>query len=384
VPAPSIGDLAAATPATRDRYVDLLRGLSIVTVVFGHYLIALIHWEGGRIFVHNAVGHQSGLWLATWLVQVMPIFFFVGGFSNLVGWRSAQARGLRAGEFVGLRLRRLARPTLVFVGVWLVIELGLRLAGAGAEGVLRSTFLPFGPMWFLLVYGFVVALAPATIRLHDQFGWRVPAALAAGVALVDLARFGFDVPGVGWLNLALVWLAVHQLGYLYGDGGDAAPLLAVGRRGWALIMAGGLGLLVVLTNLTLFMDELFYPRSMVGVDIESVSNMSPPSLAIVGLAVWQVGAAMWLREPVRRWLDRPGPWQATIAVNSVIMTVFLWHLSALLVAILVLYPLGLGHEVTATGRWWLERPVWVLAPLLLLVPLVVVFRRFERPAGRAR
>jgi Acyltransferase family len=376
---PTVADLAAATPATRDRYVDFLRGFSIVTVVFGHYLIALIHWEGGRIFVHNAVGHQSGLWLATWLLQVMPIFFFVGGFSNLVGWRSAADRGISAPRFVGLRLRRLARPTLVFVGVWLVVESGLRLTGRGAAGVLRSTFLPFGPMWFLVVYGFVVALAPITIRLHDRFGWRVPVAFGAGVAAVDLARFGFDVPGVGWLNLALLWLAVHQLGYLYADGGEAAPLVAAGRRGWALMMAGGLGLMVVLTNLELFADELFYPRSMVGVDIEPVSNMSPPSLAIVGLAVWQVGLAMWLREPVRRWLARPGPWQATIAVNGVIMTVFLWHLSALLVTIVALYPLDLGQEVTATARWWLERPIWVIGPLLVLVPVVAVFRRFERP-----
>jgi fucose 4-O-acetylase-like acetyltransferase len=67
--------LARATPAARDRYVDFLRAFSIVAVVLGHWSIALIHWEGGRIFVQNAVGHQSGLWLATWVLQVMPLFF---------------------------------------------------------------------------------------------------------------------------------------------------------------------------------------------------------------------------------------------------------------------------------------------------------------------
>lgn len=75
--------LARATPATRDRYVDLLRAFSIVAVVVGHWSIALIHWEDGRIFVQNAVGHQSGLWIATWVLQVMPLFFFVGGFPTL-------------------------------------------------------------------------------------------------------------------------------------------------------------------------------------------------------------------------------------------------------------------------------------------------------------
>ena len=376
--APSIGDLAAATPATRDRYVDFLRAFSIISVVVGHFLIALIHWEDGRIFVHNVVGHQSGAWLATWILQVMPVFFFVGGFSNFVGWRSASARGDSAGTFVRARLRRLLTPTAVFIAVWVFIEIVLRIADLGAGGVLRSTFLPFGPMWFLAVYGFVIALAPLTIRWHDRWGWRVPATFAAAVAVVDLLRFGFDVSGVGWLNLALVWLAVHQLGYFYADDGGEAPLVGVGRRGWIAMIGGGLTLLVVLTNLELLMDELFYPRSMVGVDIEPVSNMSPPSLAIIGLAAWQIGLAMWLREPVRRWLQRPGPWQATIAVNSVIMTVFLWHLSALMITILVLYPLGLGQEITATARWWLERPIWVFGPLVVAVPLVAVFRRFER------
>ena len=376
----SIADLAAATPATRDRYVDFLRAFSIVTVVVGHYLIALIHWDDGRIFVHNVVGHQSGAWLATWVLQVMPIFFFVGGFSNFVGWRSAAARGEDIRSFVRARLRRLLRPTLVFVGVWAAIEVILRIAGLGADGMLRSTFLPFGPMWFLAVYGFVAAAAPMTIRLHDRWGWRIPAGIVATVALIDVARFGFDVPGIGWFNLALVWLAVHQAGYFYADGGEAAPLVIAGRKAWGIMIGAGLGLLIMLTNLELFMDELFYPRSMVGVDIEPVSNMSPPSLAIVGLAVWQIGLAMWVREPVRRWLQRPGPWQGTIAVNSVIMTVFLWHLTALLVTILALYPLGLGEEVTATVRWWVERPVWILVPLVVLVPITALFRRFERAA----
>ena len=34
--------LAAATPTTRNRYVDLLRLLAIGVVVFGHWLIAIV------------------------------------------------------------------------------------------------------------------------------------------------------------------------------------------------------------------------------------------------------------------------------------------------------------------------------------------------------
>jgi hypothetical protein len=241
-------------------------------------------------------------------------------------------------------------------------------------------------MWFLFVYAFVVLLAPATIKLHDRLGWRVPAAAVATVALIDVLRFGFDVPDIGWLNLALVWLAIHQVGYFYADRRGASTqqadtsgkLVRAGKRTWLIMIVVGLTTLVVLTNLELVTPGLSYPRSMVGVDIEPVSNMSPPSLAILALASWQIGLAMWLRDPVNRWLQQPRPWKATIAVNSMIMTLFLWHLTALLIAILLLYPVALGHETESTLRWWLERPIWMLAPLVVLAPIVAVFRRFER------
>ena len=61
------------------------------------------------------------------------------------------------------------------------------------------------------------------------------------------------------------------------------------------------------------------------------------------------------------------------------MTLFLWHMTAYLLAILLLWPLGFGHETDSTVRWWLERSVWVLVPGAILAGLVAIFGRFERP-----
>src|SRR3989304_5134917 len=119
-----------------------------------------------------------------------------------------------------------------------------------------------------------------------------------------------------------------------------------------MVCFGLLGL-IVLTNLVTFTDALWYPRSMVGVDIEPVSNMSPPSLAILALTVWQGGGGVVLRIPGNA---------RVVLINSMIMTMFLWHLTALVLAILVLHPLGFGLEARTSLRWWLERPLWVLAP----------------------
>jgi Acyltransferase family len=106
----SVDELAAATPKTRDRYMDFLRAASIAAVVFGHWFIGVIHLESGLVYLTSAVGLSSGLWLGTWLFQVMPIFFFVGGFSNLTAYESFRRRGDTTGTFVRSRLERLLRP----------------------------------------------------------------------------------------------------------------------------------------------------------------------------------------------------------------------------------------------------------------------------------
>lgn len=117
---------------------------------------------------------------------------------------------------------------------------------------------------------------------------------------------------------------------------------------------------------------------MVGTDVERLSNMNPPTLCIVALAIWLIGAAMLLRSRANRWLASKRRWMAVIAANSLIMTVFLWRLTAYLVTILLLYPLGLGHPTDSTASWWLQRPIWLLAPAVVLLPFVTVFGRFER------
>ena len=69
-------------------------------------------------------------------------------------------------------------------------------------------------------------------------------------------------------------------------------------------------------------------------------------------------------------------------VNGVIMTLFLWHMTAYLLAILLLWPLGLGREHDSTPAWWLQRIIWLVVPGAILVGLVAIFGRFERPRSR--
>jgi peptidoglycan/LPS O-acetylase OafA/YrhL len=173
---------------------DFLRAFSILVVVFGHWFIALIWREGGEIGVHNAIGVTRGLWLITWLFQVMPVFFFVGGFSNLKTYEAMRARGESVSDFWRVRFERLLKPTAVFVGIWLAIQAGLYLVDAGGTGIIRGGMLPFGPLWFLLVYLGVILLTPPAVLLHRRAQVFVPAVMVAVVVMMDVLRFAFGVP----------------------------------------------------------------------------------------------------------------------------------------------------------------------------------------------
>ena len=169
--------MAARTPADRDRYVDLLRAFSITIVVLGHWLIAIIDHDGNYVRVYSAVGVTRGLWLLTWVLQVMPLFFFVGGFSNLKTYEAARRRGESYATFMRGRLARLLTPTAVFLGIWIAIQVVLHVAGVGGDGIVRVSFLPFGPLWFLIVYMAVVALTPVMVALHQHARPWVPVIL---------------------------------------------------------------------------------------------------------------------------------------------------------------------------------------------------------------
>jgi phosphoglycerol transferase MdoB-like AlkP superfamily enzyme len=93
---------------------------------------------------------------------------------------------------------------------------------------------------------------------------------------------------------------------------------------------------------------------------------------------------MVLRPALTRWLRRARVWAAVVALNSVIMTLFLWHMTAYLIAVLFLWPLGLGRQGDTTASWWTERALWEIVPAIILIGLVAVFGRFERPRARTR
>jgi hypothetical protein len=175
---------------------------------------------------------------------------------------------------------------------------------------------------------------------------------------------------VGWTAYAWVWLLAHELGFWWRDA-------RLPSRGAVALAAAGLAALVGLTTVG------GYPVSMVGVPGER-TNTSPPSLALVALAVAHFGLLSLLRPHLDRWLQRPRVWRRVVAANGMVMTAYLWHMTALAAGVVLLLPTGwFPQDAPGSGAWWSWRPAWLAVLGLLLVPLLAVFARIESRAGRA-
>ncbi|ELS58008.1 acyltransferase family protein [Streptomyces viridochromogenes] len=363
-------ELAKRTPPQRERYVDLLRALAILIVVLGHWMVIVV--TGGPSGPNGFSALEVLPWgrPITWLVQVMPVFFMVGGFANAASLTSHTGRGGDIADWLLDRSARLVRPTTALLVTLAAAALIVRLAGVDPAHVGRAVWLAAIPLWFLLVYLVVVFLTPLMYRLHRLAGLAVPLVLVGLVAAGDVARLALDAPTLQLGNYLFAWLAVHQIGFAWQDGrlpvrpGVGVPLLV-----------GGSGLAVLLTVAGP------YPVSMVDYAGMPLRNLSPPTLALLALATAQLGLALLLRDSGERWMQRLGAWMAVIAVNSVILTVLLWHMSAFVLVATVVYTSGLfplPQPPEDTGSWLLWKLPWLALLFSVLGALLAVFGRIER------
>ena len=367
-------DLARQAPSTRNRYVDFLRAASIMVVVFGHWLLfAPQMLPDGPVF-GNLLSVTTWTHYLTWIVQVMPIFFLVGGYANAVSWRSAQRRGEPYGAWLRARLRRLLLPVVPLLAVWAAGAFILLQTAIDPDVIRMASQAALVPVWFLATYVAVVALTPVTLRAWDRHGWTAIVVTAALAGLMDLLSLGLGLEVAGYFNYLFVWGTVHSLGYAWAD----SRIGGVTRR----LVASAMGL--VSTAALVIWGP--YPVAMVGLDTAGVTNSQPPKVTLVALALFQGGLLLALEGPASRWLARERVWAGVVLISGRIMTIYLWHMTAMVVLVGASLLLdGFGLEVAAgTDQWWLTRPLWLAALMATTIPFISVFGRYERPGPDLR
>jgi peptidoglycan/LPS O-acetylase OafA/YrhL len=367
--------IEAATPPGRDRAIDGLRAFAILGVVVGHFLVmALTVGSDRALHVTSPLIHLSAFAPLSWVLQMLGLFFLVGGYSAAKSL--ARAEGYRA--WAGRRTRRLVRPVVVVVVALSVALPVLTVAGVPRETLRTSVVLVVQPLWFIGIYAAITALTPVAIAMTRRLGaWAALPGFVL-VAVVDLLRYGPwgpELPGwLGLVNLLPGWSFAYLLGVAWARG-------RVGRRGALLLAAGGAVLMLLLVG------YLGYPASMVGVPGNGRTNAHPPSLLVLALAAVQCGLAIVLHDRLAALLRRPGLWAAVALANLSAMTIFCWHQVALMTlsgGALAFAPGGLPglHDEPADLGWAAHRLAWLPVYVAVLAGYVLAARRFETPRGR--
>jgi hypothetical protein len=259
------------------------------------------------------------------------------------------------------RCTRLYRPVFYYLAFWI-----------SALAILRY-FLPehvYEPiagisiqlLWFLGAYVLVLAAVPLLARITTTGGLvGAVAGTYAFIAMIDAIRItDHGPPGLGFLNL-LAWLIPGMLGVAY-----RRHLLG----GRAAMMLGAVMLSVNLALLWLGPYEL----SLVGIDTQQLKNMTPPSLLLAGHAIMMCAFAIAAAPAIARWACRPRVWWLTAIGNSGAMTLYLWHIPALLFMHLAFDYLG-HPRYDALAPGFIARSILQLVMMAVLVATVFVALR---------
>ncbi|GGQ85278.1 acyltransferase family protein [Couchioplanes azureus] len=368
--------IAAGTPLGRERVVDGLRAIAMLGVVAGHWLVTgLTAGPAGDLHQASPLSAMPGLTPLTWALQTLGLFFFVAGYAAAHGLGRARQRGGSAGSWLAGRARRLLPPVAVFLGVWLLILTALRHTAADPWTLHTLGTLAVSPLWFVLVLALLLPLTPPALGAVDRVGAAAALLPLGALTAMDALRYLLwpGMPGwLGYLNCVTAWLVPYTLGVAAARGRLAGPrrgrgLLVAGVAGGALLIAAG------------------YPASLVGVPGDGRSNLDPPSLLTAALSAAQIGLALLLWARMDRGLRHPGWWAAVAGLNLRVMTIFLWHQSALLAVAVLGHALagartGLVGPPDSAG-WIAYRLLWLPVVAVALAALCLLFRRAESRGG---
>jgi fucose 4-O-acetylase-like acetyltransferase len=363
---PVAGSAAAGETARRDPVMDLARVICLTLVVVGHlFMLGASVTRGDGLVIEQTLMLQPWLAPVTWIAQVMPLFFAVGGFVGVQAWRRIDARGGSAAEFIRGRFQRLARPTVPLFAFLSAAILVMHLTGLDPRSIAAIATGVASPLWFLAAYTFSQAYLPGMAALHARAPVRTITGLFLGAVVLDLVRTISGVPVLGLLNMIFVWLFIQQLGIWAADGWFARS-----RPSLLLLSAASYGVLAALTRLGLYSANM-------------IDNLNPPTVALILLAVGQFSLLMFFYPLLGR-LMRTGPMRVLVsAIGARLMTIYLWHLPvlALIVGLLLLTPLPMPEPGSAA--WWWTRPVVLAIAIAALIAISRLLGRFERPV-RAR
>lgn len=357
--------------STRDTGIDFVRALCVLGVVLLHsMMVGVTVTASGPVFENASDGTA---WIAplSWILQVMPLFFVIAGFSGFLAYNRLRERGGTPAQFIAGRIHRLLLPAVVTIGIVGAALVMLAAAGVPAELIAVAGFRYAQPLWFLGVFLFCQAMLPVLVEAHRRAPLVTIGALTAASVSVDVIRAANGIDGLGFINLAFVWMTLQQLGFFVADG----SIGALSRRTRALAAVTAVAALIFT-----FVYGIYSP--------DLIANINPPTAALLLVGIAHTAVLSLFRDHLNRFSRRPAVAAFTGFVTPRTMTIYLWHMPMLLAmaGATAIFSLLSGVALPALNsvEWWLGRPFWLASALAVTTAVVLVFARIEaQPTPKA-
>ena len=346
----------------RDLTLDLARVFAVLLVVLIHLLEVGVGTGPHGLTISRPLEHQPWFNAITWVFQIMPLFFVVGGFASSTAWRSLGRRGGGARDYVTSRVLRLAQPAFPLFVFYVVVVGTATLIGVDPN-LLGPVVLGAGsPLWFLAAYGLCQAVVPFAVHWHSRAPKRTLLILLLGAIIVDVARYSTGIVPIGLLNLFFVWVLIQQIGFWYAEGW-------FDRRSWWQLV-----LIALASWATLFPLTIWGPYSP-----DMLTNLNPPTVPLIALGLSQACVLRLLHPLLTRLMNTRAARAVVFLVGSRLMTIYLWHLPIIIIlaGVALLIP-GASPEPGSAAWWWSRIPIYLVV-LGLLFALSLLVGRWERP-----
>jgi hypothetical protein len=356
---PSAAEIEQRTPADRDRAIDVIRIVSLIGVVAGHTVMATSMVKGGVFIWGNLLTTSVVFQALTWVFQIMPLFFFAGVAASAESYRS----GMSWGGWLLKRCTRLYRPVFYYLAFWAVALAVLKhLLPIHVYEPIAGISIQL--LWFLGAYVMVLAAVPMLVRITTTRQLVMSVAATYGlIALVDAIRINDHAwSALGYLNF-VVWLIPGMFGVSYR------------RELLSATTALRVGLAMLAVNVAMVWVGP-YELSLVGIETQHIKNMTPPSLLLAGHAIMMCACAIAATPAIKRWAAKPQVWRLAVIGNTGSMTLYLWHMPALLGIHLAFDLLGL-HRYPGQPHFLLLSVCQVAIMAVLVAGLFLALRPLE-------
>jgi hypothetical protein len=344
----------------RDSAVDLVKAFCLLVVVGLHAMMAGVSVGAAGLQVTNALaGHPIFAW-ATWGVQVMPLFFLLGGFASITQWRRMREKGAVPADYIRQRVNRLARPALLPIALVGATLATLALTGVSGHTLQQVGFRIGQPLWFLAVYLGCSAFVPLLTRLHEAAPRLTLGGLLTMAVAIDTVSMSLHLPLISAFNFLFVWLFIQQLGFWFADGAFSR------LPRWAKLV-GGLAAYGTLVFLTL----------VVGYSKDMYVNLNPPTTCILVLGVGQIFLVAFFNPQLQRIGGYTPIRRAAAVINRNSMTIYLWHVPVVVIIALTMLSVSMPLPEPLSRSWWETRPLFLLLVAVALIPVVLIIARLE-------